>query len=344
MKLLKIAFSVILAVIASSTEAAVLEVRCEVRDALTGNHIPDSEVMVTVTPPPQPATHDDGRYVYSVDHPNVLDIESVAVQVSADGDYWPRRISLRRLNDSEDFDRDIEVWLVPESSELSYETLARFHKLLEGGEIERVLAVFEAAHLNLENRFGQYGVHVRYNFARSLVAACRVYGYETCSRASTICQELMSERRERPNYSDIFSREGLTMQRLSECAKDAMTATILTRAAGIKRAYRRGGPQLLRAALGWEEILAAKPEDLVMWRAVGWTPSAAARDAGTAYVQYADFLSKQPGSEEHEIVSRLSRGTELLSTAKEMGDQSPETDRSLDYARARLSQFSADQQ
>lgn len=328
-------------IVAASSADALVEVRCEVRDAVNGRPVQTADVQVTVNPPPRSAVIEGQEYVYKQEEVG-QSVRTVEVQVSADGGYTPRRLALRRLGPVDQFQRRVKLWVVPEEADLSYKALAVFRRRLEGGEAERALAIFEAAAARLENRYGQYGVHVRYNLARSLGEACRLHGYETCEAASAICASLLEEWTERPGYRMIFRKEGLTSSALERCQRDARSTLVLAQAEEIKRSYRAGGRELLNAAEGWVMIVNAPPAEAEVWAGLGWPRGAAARDAGTAYVRYAEHLYREQEIEPLEVVRQLTSGREMLSQAVALGVRDTTTLESLDYAEARLQDIAAE--
>jgi len=133
--------------------------------------IAGGRVVVTVRPPPQTASEQQGYYRFkrSVEAPK--DLKTLRIEIQPPERYSVRTILLRRRPiERQKLTREVDAYLLQDGSEVTYRTLQEGKKLLEVGQFEKALAVFEYAFGKVPgDEITQYAVNVRYNYARSLL-------------------------------------------------------------------------------------------------------------------------------------------------------------------------------
>lgn len=336
---LKISFyvlSIILisSIVSSSTQEPNIHLVMWVIDYRNSANISQSRVQVTIRPPSENVLYQTDHYEYirNLD-PKQLKFETIKIEV-ANQNYLDYLIKVKKLlKDKDKLVRELKVYLVSDTQEVPHSFLLREKtRYLDNlSNIHRVYAIFKYANDNkLIEETDEYGIMVRYNYARSLLEMCKE-GYETCNLAKNQCQNLKADYDNNKN-----SFKGISVSNLDNCIKISDDFIKLEQWKSVEIAFEESGTGYRNAAEQIEEIIGEYDEEEYkqFWETNNKPKFVLLRDQGISYLKYSDYLIANPGeTDAKNIVEYLDASIASLSKAIELGDNSPEAYENLELAK-----------
>jgi hypothetical protein len=320
-----------------------IELTCYVKDAVSNLQLAAKDVTVKIIPPPRSAKYSSGYYYFSQAVEST--VATVDISVISPQGYQDRLIRLRRsYKDKAVFRREINGYLVPVAAQSGWPLYDAGRKMIEQGQWERALVIFEYIFSRLPNpdEPTEFNVDTQFNYGRSALEACKRYSYDTCDLAvsafgnvEVICTQ----------HRSLCSGWGISNAALSqgqEIVADLKGQEEIGKLLEIyqdaRASFSKGGDGYKQAADRLTVILNDYDANADVWTTNGAPKWAVARDLGVSYLKYADFVSSAPQTEDaNKRDEFLKTSEEYLHLAEKLGDPTPTTPMNLAIIQSKLS-------
>lgn len=305
----------------------------------------------TVDPPKE-----GNEYKFSQLVDEMEGIKTVTIMVEPPYGYDRRQIRLRRqVGETNEISRQVNIYLVETNTEVPFAALDGLRQDLDNGKVEKALALAEYAYkfTTHPDNVREYLVTVWFNYARAIQNACirPRFGYDTCSQARELLKKLDSWY-DQETYRRYF--RGIEKETINDAIRDIddyeqtqKERRILQSYSGIEEAFLRDRLESKEAARRIEKILFTYAANKDVWLKYGKPERDLHRDAGLAWLHYAQFLNSHPTLADDDLIAILTRSIFHFDQALYLGEPSPSTQDGREMAKSlhkRLSQTQAQSQ
>ena len=268
--------------------------------------------------------------------------------------FVPRTISLRRLPlERKIVQRNFELYFVKPTIDTTYDEIDyAARRITECGkdEISKQSALLEYAYGKLEHPKTQYGIKVKYNYARILLEFCKS-GFDTCENAANLWKTLQDDYADNEIY---FIRESIgprQAHRANEIINDVLhnetVQEVIIEWPQIEKNFREGSDGY-KSAGEYLKLLCDQyndnHENAKIWGTNGKPRYSICRDAGVSFLLYSDYVATNPNTDDSSIRERfqyIDKSITYFELAMSIGDRSTRTQQNLSLAKEKKDRLRA---
>jgi len=288
----------------------------------------------------------DSNFISKIDNDEYSDVYKIKLEANS---YVPRLIKLRKMpREKNAIKRNFDVYFVKNTIDTTYDEVDNAASMLskhKDDQIQKQAPLLEYAYDRLKCQDSQYGIKVRYNYARILLEYCK-FGFDTCEDAKLIFKKLNDDY---PRNKEFFLREKINHEAFNNALSDIdlviyteLTQTILMEwpdieasFSGGERGYGKTGEILKKMCDNYNN----KESNPAIWRENGKPRFAICRDAGVSFLLYSDFLAKNPENIDTNTKDRIryiKDSIKYFELALNLGDKYRVTKTNLSLAKEKL--------
>lgn len=273
--------------------------------------------------------------------------ESIEIKFSSPV-YIKRTIRLRQMPEEDvAVKRYFDLFLVKPDIDTTYETIDNVaRKISQGGveEANKQSSILEYAYDKLKCEDSQYGVKVKYNFARTLLELCK-NGFDTCEKSSILWKELKNKYFENEIFFNREKIRRLDSDRAINIINDTLhnedVRKIIVKWPSIESKFQNGnenyknvGEELGLMCDNYEKNM----DSSIILKSNGKPRFSICRDAGVSFLLYTDYLVGQNDFEDKLLENKMRYNLlsiNYLQKAINHGDKNKRTETNLKLAKDR---------